>query len=153
MEDCIILDAKETIPYTDKEKFIIARFTKNGDLEHYFYTSSSHKVFVHENNIYIVTCKNWPYLTYLGNKYKNYLSIYKLNDNDFELVWDEETFFPNNSRSSDAPLETCHDAYNWKFNNENGVDMYFYNENSEEFEYVRSFPFDELLSGVDITDW
>ncbi|MBO5417093.1 MAG: hypothetical protein J6A50_00640 [Clostridia bacterium] len=153
MEDCIILDAKETIPYTDKEKFIIARFTKNGDLEHYFYTSSSHKVFVHENNIYLATCKNWPYLTYLGAKYKNYLSIYKVNDNDFELVWDEETFFPNNSMTSDAPLETCHDAYNWYINKQDGVGMCFYNERTEKFEHVKDFTFDELLSGVDITDW
>lgn len=76
--------------------------------------------------------------------------MYEFEKDNHGCVWDENIIFPNFSNDG-APLKTCYDAYGWKFNDENGVDMYFYNEDSEEFEYVKSFTFEELLSGVDVT--
>jgi hypothetical protein len=73
-------------------------------------------------------------------------------------VWDESVYFPTEINyanvNSNVNLRTCYSAYLWKFNND-GVDMYFYNENDEEegYDFIRHFSFEELLSDVDVTDW
>ncbi|MBO5417091.1 MAG: PT domain-containing protein [Clostridia bacterium] len=140
--DCILFIASDyVLSFKDKPFFYIAYFSYEGELiinlwEEYRYIakkSFDYSVFKHNSKVYLIF---------------NNLRIYEIKRDDVICIWNKDMFLSKCSID-----ENCYDSYALSFNSQNGVDVYFYDENIQSFKYLRSFTFDELLSGVDITDW